>query len=62
MLLTLLVWVVVACFLIWGIYAVVNAFGTPEPWRTLLFVVVGVILLLYLVLPALQGHAPPLLR
>ena len=62
MLSTLIVWVVVVCFAIWAINAIINAFGIPDPWRTLLYVAVGLIFLVYVALPLLQGHAPPLLR
>lgn len=61
--LTLLVWLVVVCFLIWAAYAIVNAFGIQDPWRTLIFVVIGAVILIGVVLPALGGGSlPPLLR
>ena len=61
-LLALLVWVIVVALFIWAIYAVLGAFQTPEPWRTLILVIVALLILMLVVLPALQsGKLPSLL-
>lgn len=60
--LTLLIWLVVVCFVIWAVYAIVNAFSIPDPWRTLIFVVCGLFLLALLLGNARALPLPPLLR
>ena len=59
-LLTLLVWVIIVALFIWAVYAILGAFGTPEPWRTLILVIVAIRILVAVVLPMLGGSVPQL--
>lgn len=56
--LSLLVLVFLVCLVIWGTRALLAAFSIPDPWRTVIWVAV-VLLVVYIVLGQL-GIAPGL--
>jgi len=50
----LLITLLVVVFIIWAIYAISGAFPIPQPWRTVIMVIVGAIVLFYLIIPLLR--------
>ena len=53
---SIIIAVITVCFLIWAIYALGGAFKdkVPEPWRTVITVVLAAIIFFYLVIPLLR--------
>lgn len=50
----LLITLLVVVFIIWAIYAISGAFPIPQPWRTVLMVIVAAVVLFYLIIPLLR--------